>query len=464
MQGLVTIADIVARYQMTLGMGTYETHPAFVNNDSILGLGQGNSVSKPRIERTEDQYELEQQFRISVIKLYKKVLEYQMKAASYLNKGTLVRIVRNLPKVDDWTGMLAAISRLDTECGRYESIAHSKDLNLGFKSILQSFQDREKRLEELIIGQNRKEQAALKLVNLVSADMVGQDHEDVRSRLGSQYWGSGQWLLRHDHYTGWRESNSDVLWLRGLVGAGKTCLASIVIQECLSNSIDEKIAFFYCSQQQKESAVDALRFGSCEPVDVLRSLLAQMSCDTGGDISLPLRTWLEQRIGFVSGENMFPALGPSINRQMSFVECVDLLVETIRLQGPTTLIVDALDECRDPYELLTCLESIQHQTAGVKIFLTSRFSIQNDMSFTSARVISKFDSAADIEAFINRELNARERKSRSGMTATQAAEFQNLLASRADGMYVNPPIHHFSNHGFDMSTGFAGLSFRLMSF
>ena len=439
MHGLVTITDIVARYQMTLDRwrlhsSTPEIQPGFGDSNNISETGQGITAPELRIKQAEKHIMLDQLFRTSVIKLYKSVLIYQMKAASYLSKGTLKRVARNLPKVDDWSGMLATISRLDTECGRYESIAYSKDVS-------QSFQDQERRLEELLMGQNRKEQAALKLVKLVSADTVAQDHDDVRSRLGSPYWGSGQWLLRHDHYIGWCKSHSDVLWLRGLVGAGKTCLASIVIQECLSKSINERIAFFYCSQHQRETAVDAQRFGSCEPVDVLRSLLAQMSFVIDGDLSLPLRTWLDQRTGFAFGGNIFPALGPSINRQVSLVECVDLLVETIHLQGPTTLIIDALDECYDPYELMSCLESIQQQTFDVKIFLTSRFSIQNDLHFDTARVISKFDSSSDIEAFINREVNANERKVRSGMTAIQAVEFQDLLASRADGMYVNCQFH-----------------------
>ena len=295
MHGLATIADIVARYAFHLDV--WQSNIVSCQSNSKNVVGKSVAISHPAGTGSEDpvhliekQSALEQKFCELVIKLYRSILDYQIKAALYLNKGTLLRIARNVPKVDDWSSMLATVARFDAECGRYQSIAHSMEFSVGFNLVLQRLRDQEKMLEKLIRSQDRMEQEALRFARLLSAVNVWQDHGDVRSRLGSQYWDSGQWLLHHCEYIEWCKSSTDVLWLRGLVGSGKTCLASIVIQEALSNSVDEKVAFFYCSQQQRGTAADGIGHGSCEPVDVLRSLLAQMSLDIDGQLSPPLRT------------------------------------------------------------------------------------------------------------------------------------------------------------------------------
>ena len=139
-------------------------------------------------------------------------------------------------------------------------------------------------------------------------------------------------------------------------------------------------------------------------------------------------------MGHPLGHSVLENLSPRIDRHISLIECVDLMVEVLCLQGQTVIFIDALDECYNPYELLSCLESIQKHSARVKYFLTSRFSIPKDINFPNAKIISSFASSSDIENFIKCETTSRERTVRSGMTADQAAEIQALLASHADGM------------------------------
>ena len=118
-------------------------------------------------------------------------------------------------------------------------------------------EEQKSRLSELIEKKYENENNGLKLIRIISDVLVEQDHEDVRNRLGSQYWSSGQWLLQSPQYLHWTTEPSTVLWLRGPVGVGKSCLTSVVIQEALANAVDASVGFYYCSQQRGAS-VDVL--------------------------------------------------------------------------------------------------------------------------------------------------------------------------------------------------------------
>ena len=68
---------------------------------------------------------------------------------------------------------------------------------------------------------------------LASSDSL-QRHERAR-RIREEVPGSGSWLLTHPTYTSWRLDDAPqkpVLWVNGIVGAGKTILASSMIDDC----------------------------------------------------------------------------------------------------------------------------------------------------------------------------------------------------------------------------------------
>lgn len=214
------------------------------------------------------------------------ILEFQARAVRQLSRPTIVRMLRNLPKFDDWSGLLLKINKLDAECMRYKSIIASERSTATEGMLMNAFSHQKRRLAKLIQRQDDKEEVVLSVTLLISDIMIGQDHEDVRSLLGAMYWDTGRWLLQHPDYVAWTESRSDLIWLRGPVGVGKTCLTSIVIQQNLSIATGDQVAFFYCSQQQMEA------------VDILRSILAQFACDKHGKLIAHVKRWFERSTGY----------------------------------------------------------------------------------------------------------------------------------------------------------------------
>ena len=369
--------------------------------------------------------ESEVEYRKLVIKLYTKVLEFQAKAACYLSHGTLTRFARNIPKVDDWGTLQSSIVRIETECREYTSCKFAMDQQSSMRSLIESLDKQEERLTDLIANQNVQQDVALMVTRLISDISVGQDHEDVRTRLGSQYWDSGQWLFKSRQYLDWASCDcSSVLWLQGPVGVGKSCMMSIVIQHILANAIDNRVAFFYCSQQHTYSA------------DVLRALLAQLSYGTDGDLVQPVRKWFELHTGVTFGKSrtLHTRLLPHLARKLSSKECVELLGEIIPQSMQTTFIIDAIDECRDEYELLNRLKDMHEQFPNLKIFVSSRMGIYTSYWFIHLFLIDYFDSSYDMIHFIDCEISSPARRDRSGMTPAQAKLLRKLLASKAHGM------------------------------
>lgn len=431
--GLATISDIVARHRIVVDLcwtgidpeiiddGFRNDPPVSSRSDAIYS----HAESDPEVAWTSRGGALlNENFRGLIVKLYKAVLVYQIKAACYLNRNTVARMARNLPKLDDWTGLVEDIRRLDHECRNYKTLLDAAYSKSGLERLFAKFRYQEELLEKVLKSRVHSEKTTYGVLSFISEIVEGQDHEDIRDRLGERYRQSGHWLLCHQVYMDWKRSQPAILWLRGPVGVGKTCLTSTVIQECLSNVVDQQVAFFYCSQQQRESA------------DILRSLLAQLSLESDGSLAKPTLTWFEHHTAFStkSGRELPAHSRLSMKRKTSVAECLDLLAELMLLHGPTTIIIDALDECYDPYEFLGYLESLLSKSSNVRVFISTRLGIQETSAVAQNFVISQFDSSSDLQHFIDTEISSPDRRSRSGMTPAQASELRDFLISRAKGM------------------------------
>ena len=370
----------------------------------------------------------EVEYRKILIKLYTKVLEFQAKAACYLSHGTLTRFARNIPKIDDWKMLQSSIVQIEAECREYTSLKFALEQQSSLRALIVSLDEQEERLTDLIADQNLQQAAALMVTRLISDISVGQDHEDIRTRLGSQYWDSGQWLFKYRQYLDWTNcDSSSMLWLQGPVGVGKSCITSIVIQHFLANAIDNRVAFFYCSQQHRSSA------------DVLRSLLAQMSYGTDGDLVQPVRKWFELQTGVPlrTNKKLHTTILPHLSHKISSKECVELLSEIIPYATQTVFIIDALDECHDHNELLRYLKEMQEKFSNLKIFISSRMGIYlryMKYKLINLKVIEHFASSSDMIHFVDCEIHSPTRRDQSGMTPAQAKLLRNLLISKAYGM------------------------------
>ena len=202
---------------------------------------------------------------------------------------------------------------------------------------------------------------------------------------------SGAWLMQHSLAQKWASSSaSELLWLHGIPGSGKTSLISVVIEKLKADSKTNSFyhpAYFYCNRNpaERERAV---------PVEILKSILRQLSLRHGSN-SLPTCVVESFRNG---------------DQPLDLDQTLNLILKVIEFRPVTYIILDALDECDAPLreELRDALEKIiQGSSSLVKILVSSR----NDLDLVCwlqdypNKEILTSDNQGDLARFIDEEVD-----------------------------------------------------------
>jgi Cdc6-like AAA superfamily ATPase len=207
--------------------------------------------------------------------------------------------------------------------------------------------------------------------------------------------GTGTWLLRRQEFLQWESSTtSEILWLHGIPGSGKSKIVSVVVDHLTQRHPEDGIAYFYCMRSPAEPQ-------RANPDEILRSLIRQLA-SKGSMITEPVKLlYLEKEKEAIKygGEP----------EQLTVAESTKLLL-ALSTHKSMTIIIDALDEC-DPHrrhELLEVLDQIiQHASKAVKFFVSSR----NDgdivcrLEASPNVTIQAIDNGQDIERFVQDEVD-----------------------------------------------------------
>jgi WD40 repeat protein len=216
--------------------------------------------------------------------------------------------------------------------------------------------------------------------------------DDLLTQELVQLPGSCEWLSNKVYYKSWRESlDSRFLWLRGRPGAGKSVLASHVINNDLRPAgIDCCFFFFQSGDKAKSTANLFLRSIAWQMAMLHPSVMTQIrelisdSKDTGIDRLDPNPVW---RKVFLSS------------------------ILKVRLNRPQFWVIDAMDECKGSADMIGFLARIQEQWP-VSILVTSRDPPETHLGNTNTRLeisshlISDDDSKQDIAAFLTQNMGS----------------------------------------------------------
>lgn len=384
----------------------------------------------------------------AIVRLYSTILMYQSKAKSFFDQSSPKRILRGVfVTEDEFANMARKMDLQQSDVDRCAAILDAENQN----SVSDS-------LEALSINQQEKYTGLMELLHTIdgpilrmSSQLSGiEDHLDKSKRYEILRWisaqpylehheqiskkvlaGTGKWLLEDPIYADWQKaSTSSLLWLHGKVGAGKSTLVSIVIEDAVRRfeaGQSPPPVYFYCSRNAAEPQ-------RSDPAAILSSIVRQLSCAGPG---LPLLPPVVEK---------YEKKGQGFSSQgLQIEESRQLIIELIEHYPMTTIFIDALDEC-DPekrYMLLDAIESLlQDSSLGLlKIFLSSRD--DQDIACTlqeypSLELVSSKNSA-DIEAFVREETEGLVKKRRL-LRNSHAKEALRVLiideVSRgADGMF-----------------------------
>src|SRR6266536_6378666 len=122
------------------------------------------------------------------------------------------------------------------------------------------------RLHERQDNQDRRQEHQAILNWLTPIDYAPQQSDFISRRQE----GTGEWLLNSDEFQAWLNTSKQTLFCPGMPGAGKTIIASIVVDHvCTRFQKDPSIgiAYIYCNFRQQHDQ---------KPEDILASLLKQL--------------------------------------------------------------------------------------------------------------------------------------------------------------------------------------------
>jgi WD40 repeat protein len=245
-----------------------------------------------------------------------------------------------------------------------------------------------KRDSQISQGQHRVEGDRLEALNTFMGFSEAPEG-DLMSKDDTRVPGSCDWFLRKPSFERWLGSSySQVLWLRGQPGAGKSVLTSHIINHL--RSLGQDCCFFFFKQEDK-SKVTINSF--------LRSLAWQMAQLHAEILSAVLDVAAAWQDAMINKEDHNPVWQTLYLRGMLKVP----------LMRPQYWVIDALDECKAGPELLSFLAKAQ-KLWPLSILVTSRYPMPS-MGFTNQTikvvsvVIEERDTKKDISLLLQAHNN-----------------------------------------------------------
>ena len=198
--------------------------------------------------------------------------------------------------------------------------------------------------------------------------------------------------------------------------------SSVVVEDCLSQAATrsgENLAFFYCSDEGPNRN---------RPTWILRSILAQLMCSPN-NLEVPTRLMeLYEPSRKIPDEHVV---------RLTADECVNMLREVISQAKETTVVIDALDECEDPDELLLSLKEVEEgNPRRTRLFLSSRMHVRVSKIYESCVIISTPGAnEADLAFYIRNEVgNRKTRRLLDGKRPDLEGRLIGTLTRQSQGM------------------------------
>jgi len=217
----------------------------------------------------------------------------------------------------------------------------------------------------------------LEILNWLTPIDYGPQQSDFINRRRE---GTGQWLLDSDDFQRWLNQSKQTLFCQGMPGAGKTIMASIVINHLhteYQNDVNIGTTYLYCNFRRQHEQ---------RPADLLANLLKQL---------------VQRR-----PECMKSLYDDHKDKQTrpSFNEISKILQSIIADYRRVFIIIDALDECQvsdgGRVKFLSEMLNIQAKT-GANIFATSRFIPEIGKQFEGSISLEIRASDEDVKRYID---------------------------------------------------------------
>jgi len=267
-----------------------------------------------------------------------------------------------------------------------------------------------------VVHQVRLDDRQTRIKHWLSPAETSNNHNNA---LKQRFDGTGQWFVKSEVFTSFKEGNMPFLWLNGIPGCGKTVLSSSIIEDLKQTSSDATPTTLYFYFDFSDSRKQTLE-------DALRSLLWQAAIHPGS-ISKEL-------------EQLY-SLCRERKDQPSMQSLTESLEKTLGALDRTTIVIDALDECTSRPDLLAWLaQSAKQETKNTQTVVTSRREHDIETEFEKwlpekATVpLRPLDVDVDISAYVHDRLRTDSQLERWQKSPEIQDEIEEKLIGKANGM------------------------------
>lgn len=204
-----------------------------------------------------------------------------------------------------------------------------------------------------------------------------------------------QWLPKRPEFERFFStdvSQEPLLWIHSKPGAGKTVLSSYLIEYYRQQGTDHMlytVLYFFCKNSDEDKNSDTA---------IIRSFLYQMLQSVKNPVE---HRALSDDLGTAVDES-------GKQRATDFASMWLLFITHINKITHPVIILDALDECREPKTLIQNLMALS-KSNGIRVILTSREEtrIHRILADKISLEIRPEDVDADIQAFIQAKISKR---------------------------------------------------------
>ncbi|OCL11999.1 hypothetical protein AOQ84DRAFT_421718 [Glonium stellatum] len=287
----------------------------------------------------------------------------------------------------------------------------------------------------------RSEERYMFVMQWISAAAAIRDHEDFCAVRQEQYdatnkWPS-RWILQNEEVRAWlapQVPKASTLWINAIPGAGKSVLASIIVDEIKEKDLGP-VAFFYCKHQDPDKS---------SFISVMRAILSQLIAQKRHLVP----HYYDE--GIASGEV----------RLQSIKLCKKLLSFMLQSIPRGFLVVDGLDECNVSQrkslldffkEVVNICDNINPGKIRILILSREEPDIKSYLLTETVIRLDSQDTRQDIEPYVRHRANLVQKK--FGLTTEDREYIEQNVLDRTQGMFLyaklvmmnlegQPSLHH----------------------
>ncbi|KAH8789515.1 hypothetical protein F5882DRAFT_354269 [Hyaloscypha sp. PMI_1271] len=382
--------------------------------NSLLDAYQQIGEQIPQLSQYQDLFPSSPHMGTALFMIFQDILEFHREALGFFKRRKWERLFQS-----SWRGFNSKINGLRDKMQQHRRLIESQAGIVEFEEIqkirkLAEVEFQNARDADL----DRRRSKVLQWLSPASSETIQEGCEKARS----EYPRTGEWLLTDDKFSKWFHPNfcsNPLLWLSGIPGAGKSVLASLVIEEAraLPNTT---VTFFYCKYGD-ESRNSFLA--------VARGILSQvLSSEKSNDILL----YVDEKAS-TSGETV-----------LSSSKLAKELLETIfQSCKKTYIILDGLDECNrdERKEIATWFRQLvdglpRREMDTIRCLFVSQDDgyARKDLSMLPSIKLTLNSNKSDIETYA--KVWHQRIEERFGPLDPKKLNIANIVTAKAQGMFL----------------------------